>query len=600
MSLRTFLRNLPPGQVATIAGVGWHSGTEAAATDAGWPMGVVRDPKGDLLVVDYHGQRIWRIDGEGILHPFAGDGVQGFAGDGGPASDARFDSPHDLWRDREGNLYLSDLGNHRIRRIDAATGVITTVAGCGVRGREGDGGPATEAQLDISSGVAKDSQGNLYIADEPSSTVRKVDTQGIIRRYAGIGVGGFNGDGIPALEAALYHCEHLAVDSRDNLYICDNSNDRIRKVDRRGILTTVLGNPYPAGVDCGSLRSSIGDGGPAVDACIIMPDAIFIDARDNLYVAEKYGFRVRRVDAATGIVRTVVGTGVPGFGDDGDVGPKSQINSCECGLWADPDGTTFWSDCSGRLRKVDGRTGIVSTVLGGVSVRDGGLATNAFITGPNGIAAGSDGTLYFADLWGQRIRAVDLETWQIRTVAGNGVRFYGGDGGAAVDAYLGNPHDVAQGPDGEIYIADTRYNRIRRVDPAGSIATHVGTGMSYDSGDGGPSVSAAVTAPLAVTASPRGEVYLGDSVGRIRRVDPDTGVITTVAGTGRPGFGGDGGPAREASISGPSALTLDREGNLYFADTGNHAVPLRRRQRTDADRGRDGTPGAGSRRRPGG
>ncbi len=598
MSLRTFLRNLPPGQVATIAGVGWHSGTEAAASDAGWPMGVVRDPKGDLLVVDYHGQRIWRIDGEGILHPFAGDGVQGFAGDGGRASDARFDSPHDLWRDREGNLYLSDLGNHRIRRIDGATGVITTVAGCGVRGREGDGGPATEAQLDISSGVAKDSQGNLYIADEPSSTVRKVDTQGIIRRYAGIGVGGFNGDGIPALEAALYHCEHLAVDSRDNLYICDNSNDRIRKVDRRGILTTVLGNPYPVGVDCGSLRSSIGDGGPAVDACIIMPDAIFIDARDNLYVAEKYGFRVRRVDAATGIVRTVVGTGVPGFGDDGDVGPKSQINSCECGLWADPDGTTFWSDCSGRLRKVDGRTGIVSTVLGGVSVRDGGLATNAFITGPNGIAAGSDGTLYFADLWGQRIRAIDLETWQIRTVAGNGVRFYGGDGGAAVEAYLGNPHDVAQGPDGEIYIADTRYNRIRRVDPAGSIATHVGTGMSYDSGDGGPSVSAAVTAPLAVTASPRGEVYLGDSVGRIRRVDPDTGVITTVAGTGRPGFGGDGGPAREASISGPSALTLDREGNLYFADTGNHAVrcvDVNGRMRTVVGTGRPGRAREGAR-----
>ncbi len=122
--------------------------------------------------------------------------------------------------------------------------------------------------------------------------------------------------------------------------------------------------------------------------------------------------------------------------------------------------------------------------------------------------------------------------------------------------------------------------------------------MSYDSGDGGPSVSAAVTAPLAVTASPRGEVYLGDSVGRIRRVDPDTGVITTVAGTGRPGFGGDGGPAREASISGPSALTLDREGNLYFADTGNHAVrcvDVNGRMRTVVGTGRPGRAREGAR-----
>jgi sugar lactone lactonase YvrE len=249
---------------------------------------------------------------------------------------------------------------------------------------------------------------------------------------------------------------------------------------------------------------------------------------------------------------------------------------------------------------VDGRTGIVSTVLGGVSVGDGGLATNAFITGPNGIAAGSDGTLYLADLWGQRIRAVDMETWRIRTVAGNGVRFYGGDGGAAVEAYLANPHDVAQGPEGEIYIADTRYNRIRRVDPSGSISTHVGTGMSYDSGDGGPSVSAAMTAPLSVTVSAEGAVYLGDSVGRIRRVDPSTGVIDTVAGTGRPGYGGDGGPATSASISGPSALALDSDGNLYFADTGNHAircVGLDGRMRTVVGTGHPGRAHDGARPR---
>ena len=572
MSLRTFLENLNPGTIDTIAGVGWCDGGPAASADAGWLMGVVRDNAGDLLVVDYHGQRIWRVDRDGVLHLFAGDGVPGFGGDGGPAREARLHSPHDLWRDSQGNLYLSDLGNFRIRRIDAATGVITTVAGCGIQGRKGDGGPATEAQLDVSSGVAKDSAGNLYIADEMSCTVRVVDQEGIIRRYAGIGVGGYNGDGIPALEAALYHPEHLFFDSQDHLYVCDNSNDRIRRIDRNGIITTVLGSPYPVGVDGRRSRSSIGDGGPATQATILMPDSIFIDGRDNLYIGEKYGFRVRRVDASTGIVETVVGTGIPGFGEDGDVGPRTQINSCECGLWVDPDGAVLWTDCSGRLRRVDPQTKIVSTLLGGTSVVDGGRATAAFITGPDGLSVSADGTLYFADLWNHRIRAIDPDTWEIRTVAGNGARFYGGDGGAATDACLGNPHDVAVDEEGNLFVADTRYSHVRRVDRAGFITSYVGTGLPWDQGDGGPAISASVTAPLSVVVGPRGDLYLGESVGRIRRVERSTGVIQTVAGTGVPGYSGDGGPADEARIGSPFDMDFDEGGNLYFADTTNHCV----------------------------
>ena len=263
---------------------------------------------------------------------------------------------------------MSDLLNYRIRRIDAATGVITTVAGCGRRGRGGDGGPAKEAELDITCGLATDRAGHLYLSDELACTVRRVDARtGIITRFAGIGVGGYNGDGIPALEAALYHPEHLAFDSHDQLYICDNSNDRIRRIDKRGILTTVLGDPFPASVDAQHSRSSSGDGGPAVEASIIMPDSIFVDGRDDLYVGEKYGFRIRHVDARTGIVRTVVGTGVPGFSADGEVAERTQINACEVGLWVDTDGSVLWTDCSGRLRRVDPRTRIVTTLFGGTS-----------------------------------------------------------------------------------------------------------------------------------------------------------------------------------------------------------------------------------------
>ena len=574
MSTRKLLESMKPGTIATLAGVGWREGTEAASTDAGWPVGVVRNAKGELIVVDYHGHRVFRIDRAGIVHRFAGDGVPGFRGDGGPALDARFNSPHDLWQDRHGNLFVSDLLNYRIRRIDAATGVITTIAGCGRRGRGGDGGPATAAELDITCGIATDRAGNLYLSDELACTVRRVDARtGIISRFAGIGVGGYNGDGIPALEAALYHPEHLAFDSRDQLYICDNSNDRIRRVDGRGILTTVLGNPFSAGVDGQHSRSSSGDGGPAVEATIIMPDSLFVDGRNDIYVGEKYGFRIRHVDARTGIVRTVVGTGVPGFGADGEVGERSQINACEVGLWVDPDGSVLWTDCSGRLRRVDPRTRIVTTLFGGTSVGDGGPASAAFLTGPAGIAVAGDGTIYFADTWNQRVRAIAPDG-TIRTVAGTGVRHYGGDGGPATEAYLGNPASVAVDAAGNLYIADPRHSHIRRVDRSGTITAYVGNGFPRDRGDGGSRLNAEITAPRTVAIGPDGALFLGDVVGRIRRVDAATGRIETVVGTGIPGYRGDGGPATQARITQPAAIAFDREGNLLFVDSGSHCVRL--------------------------
>lgn len=572
MSTRKLLESLEPGTIETVAGVGWREGTEAASTDAGWPVGVVRNPRGEVIVVDYHGQRIFRIDRAGILHRFASDGVPGFSGDGGPALAARFNAPHDLWQDRQGNLFVSDLLNFRIRRIDGATGVVTTVAGCGRRGRGGDGGPALEAELNITSGVATDSAGNLYLADEIDCTVRRVDARtGIITRYAGLGVGGYNGDGIPAVQAALYHPEHLACDAEDNLYICDNSNDRIRKVDTRGIITTVLGNPIAAGVDGQHSRSSSGDGGPAVEATLIMPDSLFVDGRGDIYVGEKYGFRIRHVDARTGIVRTVVGTGIPGFGRDGDVGERTQINACEVGLWVDPDGSVLWTDCGGRLRRVDPHTRIVTTLFGGTSVGDGGPARAASLTGPAGIAVAPDGTIYFADMWNQRVRAIAPDG-TIRTVAGNGARHYGGDGGPATEAYLGNPSAVALDREGNVYIADPRHSHIRRVDRSGTISAYVGNGFARDRGDGGSRLAAEITAPRSVAIGPDGALYLGDVVGRIRRVDAGTGRIETAVGCGLQGYRGDGGPATRARIMQPSAIVFDRRGDLLFADSGTHTV----------------------------
>ena len=594
MSIVTKIQNLPRGEISVLVGVGQRAGIPAREADAGWPMGVVRRPDGDLMVIDYQWHRIWRIDRDGILHAFAGDGIAGNSGDGGPAIEARFRHPHDLNQDRHGNLYLSDLGNNTIRRIDYETGIITRVAGNGEIGRGGDGGPALEAELDCTCGVAVDRDGNVYLSSEWTNNIRRIDAQtGIVetvfghharhypsergdsRPYSGRGLslGGYHGDGGPAKDAGFYHPEHLAFDSTGDLYVCDNSNDRVRRIDMRsGIIDTVLGNGQ---------RASNGDGGPAAEASTLMPDAICLDVHDNLYVGEKYGFRVRKVERETGTVRTLVGTGEPGFGEEGLPGPVTRCNSVEAGICADPDGTVFWGDCSGRLRRCDGGTGIVTTVLGGTSVHDGENARAGFLNGPGGLSVGSDGTIHIADVWNQRIRSIDPDTGIVRTIAGTGARAYGGDGGPAADAHLGNPHDVSVDRAGRVVIADTRHGHVRRIDRDGVIRNVAGAAFQWDKGDGGPALSACLMHVLAVTHGPDDDIYIGDAgCGRIRRVDAQTGIITTVAGIGLPGNAGDGGPATRARIGSPTAIRVDGTGHLYFADDRYHVI-----RRVDADTG---------------
>ena len=588
------LKNLAAGELSVLAGVVQRAGIPAKEADAGWPMGVARRPDGELIVIDYLWHRIWRIDQDGILHAFAGDGIAGNSGDGGPAAEARFRHPHDLYQDRHGNLYLSDLGNHTIRRIDYETGIITRVAGNGRIGRGGDGGSALDAELDCTCGVAVDREGTVYLSSEWTNNIRRIDPEtGIIetvfghharhypserggsRPYSGRGLslGGYHGDGGPARDAGFYHPEHLAFDSRGDLYVCDNSNDRVRKIDMQsGIIDTVLGNGQ---------RASNGDGGPASEASTLMPDAICLDVHDNLYVGEKYGFRVRKVERETGIVRTLVGTGEPGFGEEGLPGEITRCNSVEAGIYAEPDGTVFWGDCSGRLRRCDGPTGIVTTVLGGTSVHDGEIATAGFLNGPGGLSVGPDGRIFIADVWNQRIRSIDPGTGEIQTVAGSGARAYGGDGGPAVGAHLGNPHDVSVDRAGRVVIADTRHGHVRRIDDKGVIHNIAGAAFQWDKGDGGPALSACLMHVLSVTHGPNDDVYIGDAgCGRIRKIDAKTGIITTVAGTGLQGYWGDGGKAIRARIGSPTAMKVDSSGHLYFADDRHHVI-----RRVDGDTG---------------
>lgn len=585
MNILEIFEQLKTGHLTSIAGVGYKELIPAKEADAGWPLGVIRRPDGDLIVCDYLGHRLWRIDPDGMLHSFAGDGVPGYSGDGGPAENARLEGPHDLAQDSQGNIYVNDANCTVYRKIDADTGIITRVAGSGSKGRGGDGGLAVDAETDTHCGIAIDEKGNIYISSEWSNNIRRIDARtGVIELFAGhdarhypseignsrpftgegLSLGGYHGDGGPANEAGFYHPEHLAFDSNGDLYVCDNSNDRIRKIDMKtGIITTVLGNGQ---------RGSNGDGGLATEASVLMPDAICFDSNDNMYVGEKYGHRIRKVDHKTQVVTTLVGTGSPGFGEDGLPGNQTKCNSCESGIWADPDGSVFWGDCSGRLRKYDGITGIVTTVFGGTTVHDGESADQGFLCLPDGINVGPDGYIYFADSFNQRIRSINPMTGIIDTVAGSGVRAYGGDNGPAVDAYIGNPNDVSVDSKGRIVIADTRHGKVRRVDEDGIIRNVAGGEGQWDRGDTGPAISACLVNVRSVQHDRNDNIFIGDGIGRIRKIDSLTGIINTVAGIGLVGYTGDGDEATTARIGTPSAIRFDNLGNLYFSDSAYHVV----------------------------
>ncbi len=587
MNLPKLFNELQPGDMITIAGVGLREGIPANEADAGWPMGILRWNKtGELIINDYHMHVVWRIDHDGILHRFAGTGVPGYSGDGGPALEAEFYAPHDIAQDVHGNIVINDIQNFVYRRIDAETGIVETVVGSGKKGRGGHGGPATEAEMDTHCGVAVAENGDIYVSSEWTNNISRVDAEtGIIELFAGqearhhpsevgdsrpyfgpgLSLGGYSGDGGPKEAAGFYHPEHLAFGPEGDLFVCDNSNDRVRRIDKKtGIVTTVLGNGQ---------RASNGDGGPATEASTLMPDAICVDVHGNLYVGEKYGFRVRRVDAETGIVTTIAGTGVPGMGGEGVKATETEVNSVEVGVYADPDGTVFYSDCGGRTRRIDGETGIVTTLLGGITNHDGEVATNAYLGGPDGMSVGPDGQIYIADIWSQRIRAIDPSTGIIRTFAGNGARAYGGDGGPATEAYLGNPNDVSVDSQGTVVIADTRHGHVRRVDSDGIIHNVAGAAFQWDKGDGGPALNANLVHVSSVAHDADDNLYVADTgAGRIRRIDTQTGIIDTVVGTGIPGYSGDGGPAREAQVNGVSSVTFDSTGNMYFVDHNCHVI----------------------------
>lgn len=368
--------------VTTVVGNGSGTfsgdGGLAAQATINQPVYVATDLFGNLFIADQNNNRVRRVDSKGIITTVAGNGTAGFSGDGGPATKASLNSPTGVCTDPAGDLFIADVGNYRIRKVDTS-GNITTVAGNGIEAGTGDGGPATQASMYIPIRCVIDATGNLYVTDQSGQKIRMINTSGIISTFAGTGanagphsIGSYSGDGGPATAADLNNPTAITVDSSGNIFFSDQYNQRIRKVDKNGIISSVAGN---------GAAGSLGDGGPALSAELNYPGGLVVDQNGDLYFCDPNNNSLRKV--SNGTISTVAGNGAAGFAD----GPAASAEFNQpFGLAIDAAGNLFIADITNnRIREVSGVTTAATPQFTTAGVTNGasfqsGLSAGALIT----------------------------------------------------------------------------------------------------------------------------------------------------------------------------------------------------------------------------
>jgi len=593
------------GTITTFAGTGvaGFSGDGGAATSAqlNLPYGLAADASGNVYVADLGNNRVRRISPNGIISTVAGNGTMASAGDGGPAGAASLANPRNVAIDSSGSLHIAEFSGHRIRKI-GADGTIATIAGTGVAGFSGDNGAPVQAQLAYPAGLAFDSGGALYIADSGNNRVRRImaglvatvaggigsplttpvavtvgsnstlyiadyseivhvlTTGGTWMPFAGAGGAGFAGDGGPAAAALLTQPRDLVLDKSGTLLIADGV--RVRKVNSTGTIQTMAGDGY---------LNAVGDFGTATNAVLYQPSAVSLDTAGNLYIADTGTQRVRQVSPG-GTIITVAGTGTASASTDKIASVTASLNF-PMGVGVDAGGNLLISDTQNqRVREVT--AGIIQTVAGtGIAGLGNAnqLASQTQLNNPRNTCMAPSGTMYVADTGNHRVLSVPKS--QLSTVAlGTGAPGFSGDGAQAWIAQVSQPSACAVDATGNLYVADTGNNRIRKVTPAGIVTTVAGTSVAGSAGDEGPANVAQLNGPRGVAVDGNGNLFIGDTGNnRIREITAD-GVIHTIAGQSGAGFLGDGGPATAARLNGPAGILLDGSGNVYFADSGNNRV----------------------------
>jgi sugar lactone lactonase YvrE len=609
---RRIRRVSPDGIITTTAEIPRDLSGDEGILSPGFPLlyyfstGVAIDARGLVYIADASNHRIYRIGPDGAVTTFAGTGEYGFSGDGGPAVQASLRDPSGVTVDARGNVYIADTGNGRIRRV-GPDGAISTFAGTGKYSFSGDGGPAAQAGL-FPTGVAIDAKGNVYVADYLNHRIRRVEGGGprgpsvslsasfLNFEYTRLGTSAQKTFTVSNADSGSLSVTTIRVGGPDStqfkispttltvaegqsqvvtvtftptsmglksatLSIYHNapgspstvSLEGVGSVERPRVITTVAGGG----------TKELGDGGPATQVRFFSLSGVAADDRGNIYIADYYNNRVRRV-GSDGVITTLAGTGPEGFSGDGGPAIQARLHRPN-GVAVDANRNVYITD-GVRVRRV-GLDGIITTVAGtgeqGFS-GDGGPATQARLRSPRGVAVDIKGNLYIADILDHRVRLVSPDGI-ITTFAGTGIAGFSGDGGPAAQAQLNWPTGVAVDAKGNVYIADTDNHRIRRVGSDGVITTLAGMGTKGFSGDGGLALQAQLNRQIDVAVDTSGSVYIADAGNnRVRLVSPD-GIITTFAGTGRSGFSGDGGLALQARLN-PVGVAVDVNGNVYIID----------------------------------
>ncbi|HWD92584.1 MAG TPA: NHL repeat-containing protein [Verrucomicrobiae bacterium] len=552
----TIRKITPAGAVTTLAGsagsIGSADGTGNAARF--WqPYGLAVDSSGNVYVADSGNDTIRKITPAGVVTTLAGlAGAQGSAN--GTSSAARFWQPYGVAVDSSGNVYVADQGNDTIRKITPA-GVVTTLAGLAGAQGSADGTNST-ARFTAPAGVAVDGSGNVYVADYGNNEIREITPAGVVTTLAGK-AGTHGHTDATGGAARFYNPSGIGVDSSDNVYVGDSNNDTIRKVAPGGVVTTLAGL---------ALNSGSADGTNNV-ARFNFPLGLGVESSGNIYVADYYNDTIRKITPA-GAVTTLAGLAVL-YGSADGTNSAARFDS-PAGVAADSLSNVYVADTLNQtIRKIT-PAGVVTTLAGLPAVPGSADGTNstARFYDPFDVAADSSGNVYVADNGNNTIRKI-TPAGVVTTLAGLAGASGSVDGANSVARFNG-PSGVAVDSSGNVYVADSNNDTIRKVTPEGEVTTLAGLAGAFGNADGANS-AARFNAPFGVAVDSTGNVYVGDSGNQtIRKITP-AGVVTTLAGLAG-NLGGDDGEGSAARFDFPRGVAVDSSNNVYVADYYNYTI----------------------------